>query len=108
MTDNLEPRGPVRSVGKARELVEILLENRRPMTLQELSERSGCPKSTAHALLSTLREYAMIEQNPDGRYSLGIRLYEYGSAVSAMWDVRQVAGPYLEQLARRTGAGSPG
>ena len=106
MTDNLEPRGPVRSVGKAMELVEILLDNRRPMTLQELSERSGCPKSTAHALLSTLREYAMIEQNPDGRYNLGIRLYECGCAVSAMWDVRNVAGPYLEQLAHRTGAGA--
>ena len=76
------------------------------MSLQELCARSGYPKSTVHALLSTLREYSVIEQNPDGRYSLGIRLYECGCAVSAMWDVRSVAGPYLEQLARRTGAGA--
>ena len=100
------PKGPVKSLGKAMELLELLLETRRPMSLQELCARSGYPKSTTHALLSTLREYRMIEQDPEGRYRLGIRLYECGCAVSAMWDVRQLAHPYLEQLAQALGAGT--
>lgn len=106
MSERADPRGPVRAVGKAMELLEVLMEGRKPLSLQELCSRGGLPKSTAHALLSTLREYGMIEQTADGRYCLGIRLYEYGCAVSAMWDVRQAAGPYLEQLAHRTGAGA--
>lgn len=101
-----KPKGPVLSLGKAMELLELLLAQRRPMSLQEISARSGYPKSTAHALLTTLREYRMIGQDPDGRYRLGIRLYEYGCAVSAMWDARQLAHPYLEQLAQALGTGA--
>lgn len=101
-----EPKGPVKALGKAMELLELLLRERRPLSLQELCARSGYPKSTAHALLTTLREYRMIEQDPDGRYRLGIRLYEYGCAVSAMWDARQLAHPYLEQLAQALGTGA--
>ena len=101
-----KPKGPVLALGKAMELLELLLAQRRPMSLQEISARSGYPKSTAHALLTTLREYRMIGQDPDGRYRLGIRLYEYGCAVSAMWDARQMAHPYLEQLAQALGTGA--
>ena len=101
-----EPKGPVLALGKAMELLELLLAQRRPMSLQEISARSGYPKSTAHALLTTLGEYRMIGQDPDGRYRLGIRLYEYGCAVSAMWDARQLAHPYLEQLAQALGTGA--
>lgn len=106
METPLEPRGPVKALGKALELLELLLRNRRPMSLQELCQQSGYPKSTAHALLTTLREYQMIQQETDGRYRLGIRLYECGCAVSALWDVREVAHPYLEKLARSLGAGT--
>ena len=96
----------VRSVAKAMELLEALLARRAPMTLQELSAAAGYPKSTVYALLSTLREHAMVEQRPDGRYALGVRLFECGCAVSAGWDVSKVARPYLEQLAGRTGGSS--
>ena len=102
----IQPKGSVHSVGKALELLELLLRERRPLSLQELCARSGYPKSTAHALLATLREYRMIGQDPDGRYRLGIRLYEYGCAVSALWDARQVAHPFLEQLAQELGTGA--
>jgi len=98
------PRGTqVQSVAKAMELLEALLRRRAPMSLQELSAAVGYPKSTVHGLLSTLRDYAMVTQTPDGRYWLGLRLFECGCAVSAFWDVSRVARPYLEQLAERTG-----
>ena len=98
-----EPTGQVRSVAKAMELLELLLARRAPLTLQELSTASGYPKSTVHALLSTLRDHAMVEQRPDGKYALGIRLFECGCAVSATWDITRSARPHLEQLAAETG-----
>ena len=98
-----EPTGQVRSVAKAIELLELLLARRAPLTLQELSTASGYPKSTVHALLSTLRDHAMVEQRPDGKYALGIRLFECGCAVSATWDITRSARPHLEQLAAETG-----
>lgn len=99
-------QGTVRSVGKALGLLEILLSRRSPLSLQELSAAAGIPKSTAHALLSTLREHAMVEQHSDGRYSLGIRLFECGCAVSASWDISRLSQPHLEQLSAETGASS--
>lgn len=96
----------VHSVAKAMELLEILLSRRAPMSLQELSAAAGYPKSTIHALLSTLREHAMVEQRADGRYALGMRLFECGCAVSEGWDVSKAARPFLEQLAQRADGSS--
>lgn len=97
-------RGTVQSVDKALKLLDILMEHRTPMTLQALSAAAGYPKSTAHALLSTLRACAVVEQQGDGRYALGIRLFEWGCAVSSAWDIGRVARPHLEQLAAASGA----
>ena len=94
----------VHSVDKAMELLEQLLRSRLPMTLQELSGATGYPKSTVHALLATLRRHEMVRQNDDGRYDLGIRLFECGCAVAERWDVSRLARPYLERLAAQTGA----
>ena len=104
MTASKGPRGAVHSVGKAMELIEQLLRVRHPMSLAELCAATGFPKSTIHALLATLAEYEMIRQGTDGRYFLGVKLYECGCAVAAKWDVRQTARPFLEQLAQKTEA----
>lgn len=93
----------VHSVAKAMELIEALLRRRAPMSLQELAFAVGYPKSTVHALLSTLREHGMVAQGTDGRYALGLRLFECGCAVSAQWDVSRVARAFLERLAERAG-----
>lgn len=94
----------VRSLGKAIDLLDLLCASENGMRLSELSERAGYPKSTAHALLSTMRDRGLVDQLDDGRYTPGIRLFEYGSAVSRGLDISAVARPYLEKLASLTGA----
>lgn len=94
----------IRSVDKAMTLLELLGESRSPLTLSELEGRSGLPKSTIHGLLSTMREHHMVAQQADGRYCLGLRLFELGCAVSASWDITNVAAPYLARLSAVTGA----
>lgn len=103
MMSTAQETGRVRSVDKAMVLIETLLAHRAPMSLQELSAAAGYPKSTVHALLSTLRAHSMVAQDADGRYMLGLRLFECGCAVSAAWDISRVARPYLEKLASLTG-----
>ena len=75
--------GPVQSVAKALRLLDLLMEAHQPLTLAALSEQTGWPKSTIHGLLSTMRESAVLDQQSDGRYCLGVRLFEYGCAVGA-------------------------
>ena len=92
------------SVAKAMELLTVLSKAGQPLTLKELSERCGFPKSTVFGLLTTMREYDVISQTPDGQYTLGLRLFEFGCQVEQSWDISSVARPYMEHLAQRTGA----
>lgn len=92
------------SVAKAMELLTVLSKAGQPLTLKELSERCGFPKSTVFGLLTTMREYDVISQTPDGEYTLGLRLFDFGCQVEQSWDISSVARPYMEHLAQRTGA----
>ncbi|AKX94586.1 IclR family transcriptional regulator [Neomoorella thermoacetica] len=89
----------IRSVAKALMILDLLAASQREMSLAELAREMELPKSTLHGLLSTLRDYGYIEQSAfDGRYRLGIRLFEIGNAVANNWDVRRVAAPYIQHL----------
>ena len=94
----------MRSLAKAIDLLDMLAQRRGGVRLSELAERAGYPKSTAHALLSTMRDRGLVSQLDDGSYALGMRMFEYGSAVSRGMDIAAVARPYLEKLASLTGA----
>ena len=91
----------IQSVAKAMHLLELLSQARSPLTLTELHLRTGWPRSTIFGLLSTMREYRVVSQWPDGRYALGLRLFEFGCSVSSVWDISAVAEPYLQRLAVR-------
>ena len=94
----------IRSVAKAMELLQLLSDVGEAMTLTVISERAGLPKSTVFGLLTTMRDYDVITQHADGKYALGLRLFEYGCRASAFWNISSLARPYLEHLAEATGA----
>ena len=100
--DSLKRNGMVLSVVKAMELVKALLLVGGPSPLHTLSEMTGYPKSTAYAILSTMRDQNFITQNEDGRYYLGMRFYECGQAVSRSWNISNISRPYLEKLSANT------
>lgn len=90
----------VKSVEKAITLIETLAEANQSLPLQEISKRTGYAKSTIHRLLSTLRAHDIVEQSTqDGRYMLGIRLFELGCSISNNWDVAAIARPYMQNIA---------
>lgn len=91
----------IRSVAKAIELLQLLSDSAQPLPLTEIAQRSGLPKSTVFGLLTTMRDYDVVAQGKDGRYTLGMRLFEYGCRVSRAWDVSHLARPHMEQLAAR-------
>ena len=93
----------IHSVAKAITLLDILTEKGKPVALTDLYRETGWPKSTIHGLLSTMRAYGLIEQGADGRYWLGIRLFEYGCAVSGSWDISAIARPYMENVCQTLG-----
>ena len=93
----------IHSVAKAIRLLDILTEKGQSVSLTELYQLTGWPKSTIHGLLSTMRESGLIEQMPNGRYWLGIHLFEYGCAVSNSWDIRDIAKPHMQSACQELG-----
>ena len=97
-------RGQVQSVCKAMDLLACLAQAKGPLSLGELSRRTGIPKATAHGLLSSMRPSAVVEQSAeDGKYRLGMRLFEYGCVVSRGWNVLEAAAEPMRQVAEETG-----
>ena len=94
----------VKSVGKALHLLDIMAQARKPLSLGELSVRSGWPKSTVYGLLTALREGDAVEQRPEnGHYYLGLRMFEYGCAVSDAWDILAAARVPMTRAAQISG-----
>ena len=94
----------VQSVCKAMDLLSCLAQAKTPLSLGELSRRTGMPKATIHGLLSAMRPSAVVEQSAeDGRYRLGMRLFEYGCVVSNSWNVLDAAADPMRHVAEETG-----
>ncbi|MEC3975425.1 IclR family transcriptional regulator [Amycolatopsis sp. H20-H5] len=72
------------------------------LTLSELSRRTGLPLSTAHRLVGELTERGALERDEDGRYRVGLWLWEVGSLAPHGMDLRESAMPYLEDLYEAT------
>ncbi|MDN5362803.1 MAG: IclR family transcriptional regulator, regulon repressor [Moorella sp. (in: firmicutes)] len=94
----------IRSLAKALMILDLLAARQGEMSLAEIARELDLPKSTLHGLLSTLRDFGYIEQSAfDGRYRLGVHLFEIGNAVANNWDVRRVAAPHIQRLVDELG-----
>jgi DNA-binding IclR family transcriptional regulator len=71
------------------------------LTLSQLTDRTGLPKSTVHRMADQLVEFKWLERTPTG-YRLGIRFFEVGGLVSSRTHLRERALPYLQDLQAAT------
>jgi DNA-binding IclR family transcriptional regulator len=72
------------------------------LSLGDLSERTGLPRSTVHRVASQLTAVRALERSGD-RFSLGIRLFEMGQLVPHQGlALREVAVPFMEDLYEST------
>lgn len=94
----------IRSVAKALTIIDHLASSQAGMPLAKIARKMDVSKSTIHGLLATLKDFGYVEQCQfTGNYKLGIRLFEIGSIVASFWDVRTIAGPYIQQLMESIG-----
>ncbi|WP_408955394.1 IclR family transcriptional regulator [Natroniella sp. ANB-PHB2] len=88
----------VQSVDRALDILEILVEVQRPITLSELSKRADLNISTAHRLLNTLVMRGFAAQEESGKYKLGLHLFEIAGTLENSMDLKTVVKPYLEEI----------
>ncbi|MDH6677729.1 DNA-binding IclR family transcriptional regulator [Rhodococcus sp. LBL1] len=89
-------------LGRAFHVLDTFSAERPRMTQSELSRRTGLPLPTVHRLCVQLAEHGALERDSEGRYEIGVRLWELGALAPRAHGLRQVAMPYLEDLYEAT------
>ncbi|GAA3438387.1 hypothetical protein GCM10018954_080030 [Kutzneria kofuensis] len=72
------------------------------LTLSELSRRTGLPLTSTHRLVAELAAGGLLERGDDGRYRIGLRLWEIASLAPRGVGLRETAMPFLEDLYEAT------
>lgn len=70
--------------------------------LSEIARRASLPLSTTHRLVAELSGWGGLERGGDGRYRIGLRLWEVGSLAPRGLGLREAAMPYLNDLYEAT------
>ena len=93
----------VRSVDRAAALLLALGDSQGEAGVTELARRLGLHKSTASRLLATLQKRGLVEQDEEtGKYRLGLVIIRLAERAERTLDLRGIAMPELERLARLT------
>lgn len=94
------------AVERGLRVLELLVEEREPLTLRDIAERAGIPTASCHAILHTLEEQGYAARRIVGRsqfWEATLAIYHLGALLVGRLGLRDVALPQLRLLAERTG-----
>jgi DNA-binding IclR family transcriptional regulator len=87
--------------GVAARVLDVLgafSEDAPELTLTAIARRTGLPLTTVHRLAGELAAGGALERGEDGRYRIGLRLWEIAALAPANLGLRERAMPFLEDL----------
>ena len=94
----------VKSFQKIMTILECFSTVDRSLSVSEIAERSGLPRSTAHRLVLSLRQIGLLDQDGNRlEYRLGLKLFELGTAVLINMDIHREGRTFVELLGQATG-----
>ena len=79
-------------------LIDALAAKDEPISLKEISERTGLHPSTAHRILNDLAIGRYVDRPHAGTYRLGMRMLELGNLVKGRLNVRDAAIVPMREL----------
>jgi len=96
-------RDPGRSVTARALSVLTAFDAEHPrLTLTAIAQRADIPLATAHRLVRELELWGALQRDPDGRYVIGLRLWEIGLLAPVNGRLREAALPYMQELCETT------
>jgi DNA-binding IclR family transcriptional regulator len=93
----------IQVLDRAMALVGVLSRAPGPLSLTRLANEAGLHTASAHRILGALMAHGLVEKTGAGEYDLGVRWLEVGNRLRARLNIRQVAMPFMQQLAELTG-----
>ena len=93
----------IKSIEKSLNLLEILSDNEKEMSITEISKELQMGISTVHRILTTLKSRDYIIQNKQTlKYALGIKLFVLGCKVQSAVNLVELVTPFLQKLSQHT------
>jgi len=90
--DSTEERGLPKSMVDRTLLILGTFQNRqRRQTLSEISRSTGLPIATCYRIVQRLTEWGALEKGEDGRYYIGLRLWEVAALAPQPSRLQRVA-----------------
>src|ERR1700756_3320323 len=92
----------VQALDRAFAVLGRLGERGPPLGLAQVASALQLHKSTAHRFLMVLERHHMVERTVNGKFRLGLRLYDFGNRAIEQYDLRDRAQPHLRRLVHET------
>lgn len=93
----------LQTIQKVGPLLDLFTVDRPEWGVSEAAEAIGIPRSSTHALMTSLVETGLLASPGRGRYRLGWRIVELYETMRAGIDLRAAASPVLVKLNEDTG-----
>ena len=97
-----EPYYFVSSLARGLRILELLAVNEE-MSASRLAVDLETSRAVAHRFLSTLRDLGYVEKSDTGRFRLTFKVVELGMQKLDGFEIRNIAHPYMQQLAMAFG-----
>ena len=68
------------------------------LSLADLARKTGLPHPTARRLVLELTKAGALDQHPNGRFAVGLRLWQLGTLAPLTESLRTMAQPFMEDL----------
>jgi DNA-binding IclR family transcriptional regulator len=72
------------------------------LTLVQVATRAQLPLTTAYRMLSALENWGGVERDAEGRYRIGLHLWQIGTRASTATGLRETALPLMQGLHEST------
>jgi DNA-binding IclR family transcriptional regulator len=92
--------GGVRSVQRAIEIMSLLTEQRPRVTIREVVETTGLPKTTVLRIVQTLENNGLLAATPSG-YVAGPGLWRWAHLAKHNWEPTEAARAVMQELVAR-------
>lgn len=93
----------LQTIQKIGPVLDLFTVNQSEWGVSEVAAAIGIPRSSAHALLSSLVETGLLQCRGRGRYRIGWRVVEMNQTLQGTVDVRSTASPIIQALSEKYG-----
>jgi DNA-binding IclR family transcriptional regulator len=95
------PQPPVKSADRVLAVLDLLAEAG-PLRFAELCTALALPKSSTYGLVNTMLGRGYVRRDREGRFALGLRVWEIAQSADGITDLRAVLQPLMAALRART------